>query len=143
LLVEALQNGVDVVNGYKISRNDPLIRIILGNLYNFLVRFAFGIHLRDVDCDFRLMRRSIFDAVQLTGNTGSICVEMVKKMQTAGYVFAEAPVHHYHRQYGISQFFNWSRLMRVGRALFDLWWKLVVIKDGGIYASESSKVFSR
>jgi glycosyltransferase involved in cell wall biosynthesis len=142
-LVDALQDSVDVVNGYKISRNDPLVRVLLGNLYNALVKFAFGIRLRDVDCDFRLIRRSIFDTVQLTSNTGAICVEMVKKIQAAGYVFAEAPVHHYHRQYGISQFFNWSRLLRVARALFDLWWKLVVVKDGGIYAGERSEVFSR
>jgi glycosyltransferase involved in cell wall biosynthesis len=143
LLVEVLQSGVDVVNGYKISRNDPLVRIIVGNLYNALVKFAFGIRLRDVDCDFRLMRRSIFEAVQLTSNTGSICVEMVKKIQTAGYEFAEAPVHHYHRQYGISQFFNWRRLLRVGRALLDLWWRLVLVKEVGIYAEERSKAFSR
>ena len=109
MLVNALQRGVDVVNGYKISRNDPLVRIILGNLYNALVKFSFGIRLRDVDCDFRLMRRSIFETIQLTSNAGSIRVEMVKKIQDARYEFAEAPVHHYHRQYGISQFFNWRR----------------------------------
>ena len=143
LLVNALQRGVDVVNGYKISRNDPLVRIILGNVYNALVKFAFGIRLRDVDCDFRLMRRSIFEAIPLTSNTGSICVEMVKKIQDAGYEFAEAPVHHYHRQYGISQFFNWRRLLRVGRALFDLWWRLVVVKEVEVYAGERNKAFSR
>jgi glycosyltransferase involved in cell wall biosynthesis len=143
MLVNALQRGVDVVNGYKISRNDPLVRIILGNLYNALVKFAFGIRLRDVDCDFRLMRRSIFEAIQLTSNTGSICVEMVKKIQDAGYEFAEAPVHHYHRQYGISQFFNCRRLLRVGRALFDLWWRLVVVKEVEVYAGERNKAFSR
>jgi glycosyltransferase involved in cell wall biosynthesis len=128
-LVEALREDVDVVNGYKISRNDPLIRIILGNIYNALVKLAFGIHLRDVDCDFRLMRRSIFNHIQFESNSGAICVEMVKKIQNGGYTFAEAPVHHYHRQYGVSQFFNWRRLLRVGRALIGLWWKLVMVKD--------------
>jgi glycosyltransferase involved in cell wall biosynthesis len=128
LLVDTLDDGIDVVNGYKISRNDPLIRIVLGNIYNGLVKFAFGIHLRDIDCDFRLMRRSIFDTLRLESNSGAICVEMVKKMQNAGYRFAEAPVHHYHRQYGVSQFFNWRRLLRVTRSLSILWWKLVVAR---------------
>jgi hypothetical protein len=54
---------------------------------------------------------------------------MVKKMQDAGFKFAEVPVHHYYRQYGVSQFFN---IPRVVRTLFDLvhwWWRLVVRKE--------------
>jgi glycosyltransferase involved in cell wall biosynthesis len=125
-LVAALRPGVDVVNGYKIVRRDPLIRVILGNIYNALVKIAFGIRLKDVDCDYRLMRRVLFDALSLESNTGSICVEMIKKMQDAGVVFAEAPVHHYYRQYGISQFFNLRRLLRTARHLLGLWWKLVL-----------------
>jgi glycosyltransferase involved in cell wall biosynthesis len=128
VLVEALREGVDVVNGYKIHRNDPLIRILLGNIYNFGVKFAFGIRLKDVDCDYRLMRRAMFDNIKLESTTGSICVEMIKKIQDAGYKFAEAPVSHYHRQYGISQFFNWRRLFRTTNHLLILWWTLVLKK---------------
>jgi glycosyltransferase involved in cell wall biosynthesis len=126
VLVEALREGVDVVNGYKISRNDPLIRILIGAIYNFGVKLAFGIHLKDVDCDYRLMRRTIFSEIELESNTGSICVEMVKKIQDAGFKFAEAPVSHYHRQYGHSQFFNWRRLLRTARHLLILWRELVL-----------------
>lgn len=125
VLAAALRPGVDVVNGYKISRNDPFIRILLGALYNWGVKLAFGLRLRDVDCDFRLMRREILNSLHLESDTGSICVEMIKKIQDAGYVFAEAPVSHYHRQYGVSQFFNWRRLLRTARHLLRLWWQLV------------------
>src|SRR5438128_5863835 len=52
--------GADLVNGYKISRADPLHRIVIGRLYHHIVSRLFGLRLRDVDCDFRLMRRSIF-----------------------------------------------------------------------------------
>ncbi len=125
-LASALRPGVDIVNGYKISRNDPLIRILLGAIYNSLMKVAFGLRLKDVDCDFRLMRRSVFDRITLESNTGSICVEMIKKMQDAGFCFAQVPVSHYHRQYGISQFFNWKRLLRTARHLFVLWRSLVL-----------------
>jgi len=125
-LVDALQDGVDVVNGYKIARRDPLIRIILGDLYNWLVKFAFGIRLKDVDCDYRLIHRPVFDRLELTSQTGSICVEMIKKMQDRGVVFAQAPVHHYYRQYGLSQFFNWRRLLRTAIHLLVLWRQLVL-----------------
>ena len=48
---------VDLVNGYKISRSDPLHRIVIGRLYHHIVKLLFGLKVRDVDCDFRLMRR--------------------------------------------------------------------------------------
>ena len=56
----ALADGsVDFINGWKIERNDPLHRIIIGRIYQYLVKFSFGLRLKDVDCDFRLMRRTI------------------------------------------------------------------------------------
>ncbi len=128
-LVEALAPGVDVVNGYKISRQDPWYRIVIGRLYHHLVRLAFGFKLRDVDCDFRLIRRDIFDAVPLESDSGTICLEMIKKFQDRGYRFAEVPVSHYHRAYGRSQFFNFGRLWRTAVQLTHLWWKLVAKKE--------------
>jgi len=128
-LAGALRAGVDVVNGYKISRNDPFIRILLGSIYNFGVKLIFGLHLKDVDCDYRLIRRTVFDAIELESDSGSICVEMIKKIQDAGFRFAEVPVSHYNRTYGKSQFFNWRRLIRTVRQLLVLWWKLVVKKE--------------
>ena len=124
-LVNGLQDGVDIVNGYKISRNDPISRKIIGRFYHHLVKLAFGFKLKDVDCDFRLIRRSIFDEIELESKTGSICLEMVKKFQDAGYTFAEVPVSHFHRQYGKSQFFNFRRIWRTGVHLIRLWHKLV------------------
>src|SRR3984893_11614377 len=55
----------DLFNGYKISRAPPLHRIIIGRLYHYIVSTLFGLKLRDVDCDFRLMRRTIFERINL------------------------------------------------------------------------------
>jgi len=126
LLYPALVEGVDMVNGYKISRSDPWYRTVIGRTYHWVAKVAFGLRLRDVDCDFRLMRRAIFDKVHLESNSGVICVEMMKKIQDAGFKIAEVPVHHYHRAYGRSQFFNFSRTFRVGLDLMRLWVKLVL-----------------
>jgi glycosyltransferase involved in cell wall biosynthesis len=128
-LVAALRNDVDVVNGFKIDRSDPLIRKVIGRIYHYTVKLLFGFKLRDVDCDFRLIRRKIFGTISLESDHGTICLEMVKKMQDAGYRFAEVPVHHFHRAYGRSQFFNFPRLWRTGTDLSKLWWKLVVRKE--------------
>jgi glycosyltransferase involved in cell wall biosynthesis len=118
--------GVDLVNGYKISRSDPLHRIIIGRVYHHTVKLLFGLKVRDVDCDFRLMRRSIFDTVHLEKTSGVICLEMMKKIQDAGFAIVEAPVHHYHRAYGKSQFFNFRRILRTGVDVLKLWWALVI-----------------
>src|SRR3990172_2715646 len=56
LLVEAVTDGVDMVNGYKIKRHDPVHRVAIGLAYQYFVKLAFGLVIRDVDCDFRLMR---------------------------------------------------------------------------------------
>ena len=118
--------GVDMVNGYKISRSDPFHRKVIGRLYHHTVKRLFGLTVRDVDCDFRLMRRAIFDTVTLTKNSGVICLEMMKKIQDAGFRIAEVPVHHFHRAYGKSQFFNFRRIFRTGIVVLKLWRELVV-----------------
>jgi glycosyltransferase involved in cell wall biosynthesis len=123
--------GVDMVNGYKISRSDPLHRIIIGRVYHHVVKLLFGLKVRDVDCDFRLMRRTIFDTIRLEKNSGVICLEMMKKIQDARFAIVEAPVHHYHRAYGKSQFFNFRRIGRTGVDVMKLWWALVVRRRDG------------
>ncbi|MER3399053.1 MAG: glycosyltransferase family 2 protein [Chloroflexota bacterium] len=124
-LLPALRDDVDLVNGWKVERHDPLHRIIIGRIYQYVVKFAFGLKLKDVDCDFRLMRRSIFDKVELKSDSGVICVELMKKVQDAGFGLAEVPVHHYHRAYGRSQFFNFRRIKRTLIQLAQLWFELV------------------
>jgi glycosyltransferase involved in cell wall biosynthesis len=129
LLWQAMSDDVDLVNGYKISRSDPLHRIVIGRIYHHTVRLLFGLRVRDVDCDFRLMRRAVFDRVRLEKNSGVICLEMMKKIQDAGFRIAEVPVHHYHRAHGRSQFFNFRRLARTLVDVGRLWVVLVLRRE--------------
>jgi glycosyltransferase involved in cell wall biosynthesis len=140
LLVPLMADDVDVVNGYKISRSDPWHRIIIGNIYRTIIKLAFGLKIRDVDCDFRLIRRKEFNKVRLFSNSGTICVEMVKSLQDAGLRFAECPVHHFHRAYGKSQFFNFKRLFKTLKDLSALWWKLVIKRDVQIVSPTEESV---
>ena len=70
VLWERRAPGVDLVNGYKISRSDPLHRIVIGRVYHHAVKLLFGLKVRDVDCDFRLIRRRVFDTVKLEKSSG-------------------------------------------------------------------------
>ncbi len=125
-LIPLMTEDVDVVNGYKIKRSDSRRRIVLGAIYKFLARRMFALPIRDVDCDFRLMRREAIQSVSLTSASGVVCTEMVYKLHEAGYRFAETPVNHYPRLHGQSQFFTLRRVARTAFDFFKLWLKLVI-----------------
>ena len=116
--------SVDVVNGFKIKRHDPWYRVAIGLTYQHLMKFVFGLVIRDVDCDFRIIRRKIMSRFSLEFDSGVICIELIRKLQDAGARFAEVGVSHMFRAYGHSQFFNVPRLLRVFRHLAMLWWRL-------------------
>lgn len=128
-LFPVLQEGVDVVNGYKITRSDPWYRVVIGSVYCELMRLLFRFGVRDVDCDFRLIRRSALESIRLRHRSGVICLELVKKLELAGFRFVDFPVHHYHRTHGPSQFFNVRRLVRTGIDILRLWWQLTVRRE--------------
>ena len=128
-LVPLMTEDVDVVNGYKIKRSDARRRVVLGALYKFLARTLFGLPVRDVDCDFRLVRRAAIQGVDLVSTSGVVCTEMVYKLHRAGYRFTETPVHHYPRLHGQSQFFNWRSVSKTAFHFFALWMKLVVLRQ--------------
>ena len=127
ILLMLLTADPDFVNGMKMTRQDAGHRIFIGNLHRFLMRWAFWLPIDDVDCDFRLVRRSIVDRIVLRSNSGSICVELVKHAQRAGAGFRQVSVHHYARQWGESQFFKPGRILRTYLDLARMWIELMVL----------------
>lgn len=128
-LWEIMDDDIDVANGYKRRRHDPWYRKLIGWSYKHFTRFLFGLPIRDVDCDFRLIRRAKMQEITLESDSGVICVEMIYKLKEAGARFAEAPVSHLHRAYGGSQFFTLPRVFAALKGLARLWFKLVVRKE--------------
>ena len=126
LLYKKMDDDIDFVNGYKIKRNDPWYRIVIGKIYHWVMKLLFGFKIRDVDCDFRIIRRRVFNDIDLEYKSGVICVEMITKFHQAGLKFNEVGVSHYNREYGHSQFFNFPRLFKVFINLFKLWWELIL-----------------
>jgi glycosyltransferase involved in cell wall biosynthesis len=119
----------DIVNGYKVKRHDPLYRVWIGLAYQHFIQLAFGLKIRDVDCDFRLIRGRALRKFRLVEDTGCICIELVKKLQETGARFDEVGVRHMFRAYGHSQFFNFKRIFGTLWRLGRLWIKLVIRKD--------------
>lgn len=126
VLYPLMTKTVSVVNGYKIRRSDSRLRIVIGATYNWLARVLFKLPIRDVDCDFRLMRRQAVQQLDLVSSSGVICVELVRKLAAAGCRFVEAPVHHYSRKHGRSQFFTFRRVAKTAVDFFVLWLRLMM-----------------
>jgi glycosyltransferase involved in cell wall biosynthesis len=124
--IEAVRPDTDVVQGWKIERGDPWYRKVIGRLYHHTVRLLFSLHVRDTDCDFRLMRSTLLDRIELTSTSGVICVEMMRKFEQAEARFVEVGVSHRARPHGRSQFFRLPAIARSARQLLTLWWSLVV-----------------
>lgn len=112
-LVKRINKQTDVVNGYKLSRADSAMRKFLGGLYNLLIHFLYSIPISDVDCDFRLIRKSKIQNIKLTTSGGTVCLELILKLQRNKARFAEVGVHHYPRKYGHSQFFNIKNIFKM------------------------------
>jgi len=128
LLLAALEPGVGLVNGFKLERNDPWHRIVIGKVYNQFARLLFRIRLRDIDCDFRLIRRDLLQSLKLTSTSGTICVELVRKIELSGWGVAEVGVHHYPRLHGRSQFFRLQSLANTLVQLLRLYLQLVILR---------------
>ncbi|MFN2513002.1 MAG: glycosyltransferase family 2 protein [Pyrinomonadaceae bacterium] len=127
-LFPLMDGVVDVVNGYKIKRADKRYRIFIGSFYNRAARVLFRLPIRDVDCDFRLLRQSALRRIELVSSSGVICVELVRKLHAAGCVFVESPVAHYPRLGGRSQFFKPGRVAHTIFDFFILWLNLVALR---------------
>jgi len=128
LLLELMGPKTGLVNGYKLERQDPWHRIWIGSTYNFCARLLFRIRIRDIDCDYRLIRRELLERSPLTSTSGTVCVELVRKLELSGWEVAEVGVHHYPRLYGRSQFFRVKSLAFTLVELLRLWWRQVALR---------------
>ncbi len=127
-LLELAGPATGLVNGYKLERHDPRHRVWIGTVYNFCARLLFRIRIRDIDCDYRLIRRALLAKIRLTSTSGTICVELVRKLELSGCQVVEVGVHHYPRLHGRSQFFRIRSLAVTLLQLLRLWARLVILR---------------
>ena len=115
LIVHAAE--ADVVVGFRRRRSDRLVRRLNGAGWNLLVRLVLGLAIRDVNCAFKLFRRSALAGIDLTSDGAALSAELVLRLVQGGHRIVEIPVHHHPRRAGAA---SGGRPRVIGRAFADL-----------------------
>lgn len=110
----------DIVCGYRINRQDNLIRKINGWCWTKLVCLLFGMKVRDIDCAFKLYKREIFDDIKLSSSGALISAEILARALRKGYSLTQKGVHHYPRTAGAQTGANLRVILRAFKELIRL-----------------------
>ena len=107
----------DFIVGYRKKRADHPRRIFISFWYNRINRMLFGLKLRDVDCAFKLMRKSAVQKVPFHSNSFFVSVELMVKAAKKKHSITERGVNHFPRKKGVSK----VTLRQIGLTVRDLW----------------------
>lgn len=89
-----------IVAGYRLKRRDPLRRVALGAAFNLLVRALFGVHVRDIDCGFKIFRADLLRSLDLQAPGALLNTEILALAQRQRATLVEVGVNHYPRPAG-------------------------------------------
>ncbi len=106
--IERIDEGFDLVSGWKRIRHDPLTKTLPSRLFNLVTSLASGIRLHDFNCGFKCYRREVVENLEVYGELHRF-LPAIAHMK--GFRVAEIPVEHHARthgrsKYGLSRFIN-------------------------------------
>jgi glycosyltransferase involved in cell wall biosynthesis len=114
----------DFIVGFRKKRADPLRRRIASFIYNRTIRLLFGLKLHDVDCAFKLMKKTAVKNVNITSNSFFMSVELMVKAFQGQYKITEIGVDHFPRLKGNSTV-TFRQMSRSIADLFTLYTSLL------------------
>ena len=114
----------DVVAGFRMERNDPIIRRINAEVYNLAVRILFGVHLRDLDCAFKVFRGDLIRSLEITSGGALLNAEIQAKLRRQGATLVQVGVPHYPRVAGTATGGSVKVIVRAMRGIIVLWVKM-------------------
>lgn len=124
LLLPLREQGHRAVLGYRLHRQDSPLRKVNAWGWKLLVSTLFDLHVRDVDCAFKLYDASLVRAVDVTAEGAMVNTEMLVKLTRMGVPFVEVPVRHYPRVHGQASGANLRVIVHAFGELFRLHSKL-------------------
>lgn len=99
--LERLEQGMDVVNGWKERRLDPWHKVYPSKVFNWMVSALTGLSLHDHNCGFKCFRREVARELRLYGELHRFIPVLA---HSRGFKVAEIPVHHRRREFGHSKY---------------------------------------
>ena len=115
--LEKLDEGYDLVTGWKKVRHDAWHKVLASRVYNGVIARLFSLDLHDVNCGFKAMRREVVERLQLYGDLHRLIPVLASNL---GYRVAEIPVQHHPRRYGQSKY-GFERFFRGALDTFSVW----------------------
>jgi glycosyltransferase involved in cell wall biosynthesis len=116
----SLDDTVDLVIGYRAKRADPPLRLLNAWGWKLLVNSLFGYTARDIDCAFKLFRRSVWQELSVRSRGATFSAELLIKARRHGFRIVELPVSHYPRKAGQATGARPRVILRALRDLFRL-----------------------
>jgi glycosyltransferase involved in cell wall biosynthesis len=100
-LLAKLDEGFDLVSGWKTRRNDPLTRRLFSRIFNWSTAMVSGMRLHDVNCGLKAYRAEVLQGMRLYGELHRFIPVLASYR---GYRVAEIPVNHRPRSHGRSRY---------------------------------------
>ena len=112
-LLAKIEDGYDVVSGWKIDRQDSWFKVLLSRIFNRVVCWCTHLDLHDINCGFKAYRRQVIQELLVYGDRHRYLPILAHQN---GFQVTEVPVKHQRRQYGKSKY----GFERIPRGFLDL-----------------------
>lgn len=96
------KGNFNVVLGYRKSRAEGMKRALFARLYKLYIDFLFRVHVKDIDCAFKLFKSEELKQLSLFSSGAFISSEILYKLKKRHVKFKQIPVNHYPRKFGSS-----------------------------------------
>lgn len=105
--IQKIEEGYDLVSGWKKKRNDPISKIIPSRVINFAIRILTGVKIHDINCGFKAYKKDVVKNLNLYGDLYRFIPILADKK---GYKITEIIVNHRNRLHGKSKY-GWRRFI--------------------------------
>ncbi len=114
----------EIVAGFRMVRQDELHRRVFAETFNLVVRILFGVHLRDIDCAFKIFDGDLIRSLDLSSPGALINAEIQAKARRQGARLQQVGVRHFPRVAGQATGGNPRVIARAMKETVVLWWKM-------------------
>ena len=101
LMLEKIDQGFDMVNGWRIFRNDPPLKRFVSGLFNMITRKLLNVRIHDINCGLKILRKDLYKRLNLRGDIHRLIPVIA---QNLGFSVTEVPVSHAPRKQGVSKY---------------------------------------